>query len=267
MPAAPQNGTTPSLLVLAGRRGGVDRLGRAGATTHKAMLSIAGTPMLVRVVRTLRSVGWPSPLTVSIDDPVVLEGSPELAGLLKSGEVAVHRSLGSPSRSVHDHLASLPGERPLLVTTADHPLLRPEMIAWFWDRAATTGADLVVGLVTETVFRRRFPTHPRTLIRLGSEAYSGSNLFAFLTPAAARVAEFWVEAEPHRKNPVRMVRVFGLTNLALFVTGRLDLEMALDRASRRIGARLAAVELPWPEAAMDVDNPADLEAAEHLLAG
>ena len=253
------------MLVLAGRRGGVDRLGREGASSHKALLTVAGIPMLVRVLRTLNAVGWRSPLTVSIDDPDVLDRAGEIAELRRNGGLAIHRSLGSPSRSVRDHLVSLPPGARLLVTTADHPLLRPEMIEWFWAGAQRTGADFVVGLVTETVFRSRFPDHPRTLVRLGGEAYSGSNLFAFLTPAGIRAAEFWVRAEPHRKNPARMVRVFGLGNLARFLTGRLDLDSALERASRRIGARLAAVELPWPEAAMDVDNPLDLAMAERLL--
>ena len=40
----------------------------------------------------------------------------------------------------------------------------------------------------------------------------------------------------------------------------------MARASNVIGARLAAVVLPQPEAAIDVDKPADLDLVETILA-
>jgi hypothetical protein len=62
------------------------------------------------------------------------------------------------------------------------------------------------------------------------------------------------------------VRAFGWRPLVAYLLGRLTLEEALARASKVIGARLAAVVLPQPEAAIDVDKPADLALAESILA-
>ncbi len=46
----------------------------------------------------------------------------------------------------------------------------------------------------------------------------------------------------------------------------LDLEQALARASRSLGARVAAVVLPQAEAAIDVDRLEDYALAQRILA-
>jgi hypothetical protein len=152
------------------------------------------------------------------------------------------------------------------VTTADHALLSPEIVARFVADADATGADLAFGLVSETVIRARFPGTKRTYLRFRDGGYSGANLFLFRTPRARQAAAFWVRAERLRKRPWRLVAVFGPLSLALFLLRRLDLDQALARASRAIGARVAAVRLPFPEAAVDVDKPADLALARELAA-
>ena len=45
-----------------------------------------------------------------------------------------------------------------------------------------------------------------------------------------------------------------------------SLDRALAKIGRRMGLALAAVRLPFPEAAIDVDKPADVELAEKILA-
>lgn len=234
--------------------------------SHKALVPVYGVPMLVRVVRSLRTRPEIASIAVSIDDPSTLDGVPELRDMVAEGSLHVHESLDSPSSSVSDYLGRLPAGVPLLVTTADHALLTSEMIGHFWVNAAASEADLVVGLVAGSDFRREFPEQPRTLIPLGDDTFSGANLFAFKGPAAAKVADFWVRAERHRKKPWRLVGMFGLVNLGLFVARRLDLESAMKRASKRIGARIEAVVMPFPECAIDVDKPSDLELARRILA-
>ncbi|MDN5871788.1 MAG: MobA-like NTP transferase domain containing protein, partial [Nitrococcus sp.] len=45
----------------------------------------------------------------------------------------------------------------------------------------------------------------------------------------------------------------------------LTLEQALQQLSRRLEMRVGAVILPYPEAAVDVDTPADWHLAEAVL--
>jgi hypothetical protein len=122
-----------------------------------------------------------------------------------------------------------------------------------------------VGLVRAEVVRARYPESVRTYLRLGAGAYSGANLFAFLTPTARRAAAFWVRAEQFRKRPWRLASAFGPVSLLLYAAGRLDLDAALERVSRAMGVRVRAVLLPFAEAAIDVDRPADLALVERIL--
>ena len=252
-------------VVLAGTRGEGDALAAARGVRHRALLDVAGTPMLVRVVRCLRETQRIERLVVSIDEPAAIDSVPELAALVRDGSLAVHRSLASPSRSVLDLLRSLPPGRPVLVTTADHALLTPEMAACFLDAAEASGADVVAGVVRREVIEARFPETTRTWLRFRDGDVSGANLFAFRTQAASRAAEFWLRAESFRKRPWRLVAAFGPVALLAFLLRRLDLAAATARASRAFGARAQLVALPFAEAAIDVDRPADHELATRIL--
>ncbi len=252
-------------LVLAGSRGEGDPLAAAQAVRHRALIDVMGVPMLLRVLRTLRSSPRVGRLVVSIDDPSAAEAVPEIAADVERGELELHRSLSSPSRSVLDVIDRVAQGEPLLVTTADHALLSEPVLTCFLDGAEASGADLSVGLVSRRVLEARFPGARRTYLPFRDDAYSGANLFAFRTREARRAAEFWMRAESFRKRPWRLVGSFGPVALTLFLLRRLDLDDALARASRSIGARVAPVRLPFAEAAVDVDRPEDLELVTRLL--
>ena len=111
-----------------------------------------------------------------------------------------------------------------------------------------------------------FPDTRRTWLRFRDGAFSGCNLFLLAeTEGAARAVGFWRRVEAERKRPLAMARLLGPLTLLRFALGRLALRDALDALERRCGARLAAVEMPFADAAVDVDKPADLALAEAAL--
>ena len=253
-------------LVLAGRRGAADPLAENQGSTHRALLDVCGVPMLLRVVHALEASGRVGRLVVSIDDPTALAEVPELAAALADGRLAAHRSLDSPSRSVADALERCFPDEPVLVTTADHALLTPAMLDHFADAMQRSDADLLVGMVSESVVRAAYPDTTRTWIRLRGDSWTGANLFGFRTPRARRVAEFWVRAERNRKRPWRLVSTFGVGPLLLFALRRLDVDALMARISRALDVEIRAVPLPFAEAAIDVDRPSDLELVTQILA-
>jgi len=256
------------VLVLAGRRAGVDEVALSMGLLHRALLPIAGIPMLERVVDAIAQSEIASSVTVSSDDPRLVHSTPAMAELAEEerGFLHFHRAGASPASSVTDFFANVANREPLFVTTADHPLLTPEIIRHFVERARASTADFVVGMVPASVYRRRFPDQPRTFIRLRGEQYSGANLFYLRTPAAEQVPRFWTRAEAYRKTPWRLVKEFGPGTLLQFLLGRFDLAGALARASQVIGVKIEAVELPFAEAALDVDKEADRLAVEAVFA-
>ena len=249
-------------LVLAGRRGPDDPFARSRGASHRALLEVAGVPMLVRVLTALRAAHHVSRITVSIDTPEVLETIPALAA---ARDLTLHRSLESPARSVADALASIDDER-VLVTTADHALLSGARVDRFLEAASATGADVAVGMVERAVFADADASAARTWIRLRCGSYTGANLFAFQHPRARGAATFFARAERHRKRPWRMVAALGPTLAIEYLAGRLDLDSACTQISRSAGAKIRPVLLEEAAAAIDVDKAADLALAEKIIA-
>jgi GTP:adenosylcobinamide-phosphate guanylyltransferase len=265
--AAPGAAGPPfTALVLAGSRGPDDPVARARGVRQKCVAPVGGVPMAVRVVETLAACPSVDRIALALEDPALLDGLPALHPLIAAGRGSLLATAATPSLSVQRALEQLPDPLPLLVTTGDHPLLTPEIVEHFCAAARATGADLAAGLTPASAIQKAYPDAERTYLRLRDERYSGANLFAVLRPGGRRAVAFWRRVEQERKRPWRLVRAFGWRPLLAYLLGRLTLDDAMARASHVIGARLAAVVMPYPEAAIDVDKLADLELVETILA-
>jgi len=263
----PRPERTYTALILAGRRPGVDLLAEAVGAPHRTLLDIHGVPMLEGVVQTLRDVPRIARTLVSTDAPDLLRQCPGLLHHERTGDISIVASEQSASRRVLEVLQTTPPTTPLLVTTADHALLTPEIVEYFLTDADRSEADLAFALVAASRLRARFPHSKRTYIPFRGESYSGANLFAFRTSSAQRAADFWTGVEERRKEPWRLARAFGPGALLAFLLRLLDLESAMRHASRVIGVRVQAVPLPFAEAAVDVDRVGDLMLVRQVLAG
>jgi CTP:molybdopterin cytidylyltransferase MocA len=254
---------TRQALVLAASRP-QDPVARHAGQSHKALVPVGGVPMLIRVLRVLRASRSIGGIAVCLEAGAPVAGAePELQALLADGAVTLIDAASTPSRSVLAALGTLP--LPLLITTADHPLLSAAMIDHFC-AAVPVDADAAVAVVRASLLQRSYPNAIRTYYRFAGEGYSGCNLFLLQSPDALRVVELWTRLERHRKQPWRLIAEVGPIALLRFLLGRLDLEGAMHHLSTRVGAKVRAVEMPFAEAAIDVDKPADLELAEAILA-
>lgn len=245
--------------MLAAGRGPDDPMAKAYGVTHKCLVAVGGKPMLARVVETLLASPAIGPIAISIENAAVAEAA---LGDLKD-KVSIIPSRASAPASVRPALEQ---GTPLFVTTADHPLLTVEMIAHFLGEAAKDNADLAVGLATAQTILAAYPDARRTFIPLGRTRVSGCNLFALNTPRAIAAIDFWQSLEQMRKKPMKLIGAFGVAAIARFVLGGFDLDSAFRAASRRLGLKARPVLMPFADAAVDVDKPADKELAETILA-
>lgn len=253
-------------LVLAGSRGPADPVAAYRGLTHKCLVPAGGVPMLARVLDTLSASPCIDGIVISTERGAGIAAEPAIARRVDGHRVRLIPAAASPSLSVAAALAGIAAPYPVLLTTADHPLLRPEMVAHFCREAVASGADVVAGLTSSATLLSRYPASRRTWLRFRDERYSGANLFALMTPAAAAAVAFWRRVEAERKRPWRIARAFGWSALAAYLLGRLTLDGAMERVSGVIGCRARAVRMPFAEAAIDVDKPADLDLVERILA-
>jgi GTP:adenosylcobinamide-phosphate guanylyltransferase len=260
-----------TVLVLAGDRGPDDPVCQAAGVAHKCLAPVGGRAMLERVVEALAASGEVGRIAVSLSAPGLLDGLPALAPLRQDGRLRALAAAGSPSRSVLQAVEELAQHSenpfPLLVTTADHALLTAAMVDHFCRASRATGAEVTAGLTASAVLLARYPQSQRTYLKFRDERYSGSNLFALMSPAAMALPRLWRRVEQQRKRPWRIAAVFGPLLLLGYLLRLFTLDKAMARISARLGVGVAAVKMPMAEAAIDVDKAADLELVEAILAG
>ena len=243
-----------SALVLAGSRPGGDPLAQAAGVSSKALIGIGGSSMLARVVGALRAAGAARIAVVASDPPVV----------------ALARDLGcetlpaqaGPSESAAAGFALLGA--PMLLTTADHALLRPEWVTDFVTRQPA-GIDVSVLLARRPTIERDAPATKRSYWHFADGDWSGCNLFYLATPRAQAALGLWRQVEADRKRPWRIVRKLGPALLARYLLGRLTLADGIAHLGRQAGLSARAMESPFGLAAVDVDKPADLELVRTLV--
>lgn len=253
-------------IVLAGDRTKQDSLIHHSGASCKALIDIDGMPMVRRVLNALRAS--------RVVDKIVLAG-PEVSEVAKdatlsqwvdSGEVGWREPEASPSTSAYHAMQSLPADDPILLTTADHPLLTADITDAFGRQSLADDVDVAVGLAPYALVKESHPDIRKTVLRFSDGDFCGCNLFAFLTPEGRRAADFWRKIEQERKKPLLVIGLLGWWAVIRYRLGLLPLEEALAKLSKRLGLRIRAVILPYANAAIDVDSIADYTLVKGTLA-
>jgi GTP:adenosylcobinamide-phosphate guanylyltransferase len=245
-------------VVLAGSRPGGDPLAAEFSIDLKALIPIAGEPMVRRPVRALLQAGM-------IGKVLVLGQSPDrLAGALPDDpRVEVRRSKGTIAETILALIADKSLEWPLLVTTADHALLDAATIEEFCGGAAL--ADIAIGVVEQKNLLRRLPATKRTWLKFRGGAYTGANLFALRSPKISPAIELWRSVEQDRKKAWRILSVLG-PHVVLAVACRLvSIDGVLAQLGGKLGLAIKAVRLGNPLAGVDVDKAQDHALVEAIL--
>ncbi|QDK34204.1 MULTISPECIES: nucleotidyltransferase family protein [Sphingomonadaceae] len=245
----------PAALILAGSRPGApDPVAAAEGLSHKALVGIAGKPMLAHVVAALRDAGAER-IAVVANDPAVI-------ALAETLGCEVLPAAAGPSASVAAGFAALGA--PMLVTTSDHALLRGEWVRDFL-QDTPEDADVAVLLAERGRIEAAMPGSKRTYLRFADGQWSGCNLFLLKTAQAAKAIETWKLVEADRKRPWRIAARLGIGILLGYALGRLTLAAALARLGSKIGVKARLVAARDGLAAVDVDKPSDLVDARAIL--
>lgn len=236
-------------LLLAGSRPGGDPFAARYGAAIKALIPIAGEPMVLRPLRALLASKHVETVRILTQEPdLIAPILPDRSGW------SVEPSSGTIAETLEWVIAADSAHWPMLVTTADHALLDAAMIDQFCGEAES--ADLAIGVVTRSALQKRLPQSHRTWIGFRRGHYTGANLFAFGSPRALKAVELWREVEQDRKKGWRLLLALGWPGLLGLLRLR-TLDQTLAAMGRRLGLSLRAVRLDDPLAAVDVDKPQD----------
>jgi GTP:adenosylcobinamide-phosphate guanylyltransferase len=251
---------TYTAIVLAGSRPGRDSLAEQFGTNRKALIPVAGEPMVARPVRALLE-------SEQVGDVIVLSDAPDrIAEALPSDPRVRMRASGATiAKTMLGLLDDSSIRWPLLVTTADHALLDAAMIGEFCRGAQ--GADIAIGVVERRLLLKRLPETRRTWLKFRGGAYTGANLFAFKSPEVRPAIELWSSVEQDRKKAWRILSLLGPTVLLTVALRMVSLDEVMAQLGGRLGLSIRAVKLSNPLAGVDVDKPEDHALVEAILEG
>ena len=245
-----------SALILAGSSAPEkDRLAEYTRGGSKALIPIAGKPMIAYVIQALSGssyvrhivvVGLEEPL--SIESPVSIDYIPAPGGMTDNFLVGVQYLLDRWPETVA-----------IVGSSSDIPLITTPMVDAFVASSLETDYDLYFNVVERSVMETRFPASERSYVRLREGSFAGGDL-SMMRPSALKADLELVRAlSGERKNARHQARLIGWRTLALLLLGRLSIPRAEARVSQVLGIRGRLVICPHPEIGMDVDKPFQLD--------
>jgi GTP:adenosylcobinamide-phosphate guanylyltransferase len=250
---------TWTALVLAGSRPGGDPLAAQFNIDLKALIPVAGEPMVRHPVAALLSSGAVAQIRVLAQNAERIR-----AALPDDPRLSVEVSQGTIAETLLKICSDPDTIWPLFVTTADHALLTPEMIHEFCWRSARS--DVAIGIVSKRRLTARLPHSKRTWIPFKGGAYTGANLFVLRSDKVAPAIEAWRAVEQDRKRAWKLIWSMGPSLAFRILLRRLTIDDALHKISVRLGVSVRAIRLSDAHAAVDVDKMSDHRLVESLLA-
>lgn len=251
-----------SVALLAGQRPGRDLLARGFRREFKAVIPINGRPMIAWVLDALLNSRRIGRIVIISQDSHILS-DPMLVQYATNPRIAVHTGKAGISQSIMSIAGQSTLPWPMMVTTADHPLLTTRMIDDFHARSA--GSDLSVAMVARQTVLARYPESSRTWLRFSDDGYTGANLFALRSPATWNALQLWAGAEQDRKKAIRLFARFGPKLAFRAITRTITGPDGIALAGRRLGIEAQLVALDDADAAIDVDKWSDYRQAEAIL--
>ena len=250
-------------IILAGQRPGGDPLASHFGQPLKALVDVAGQPMLAWVASTLAARSDVRRILILAQDTSALLDHPATAWLRDEARVALRDCGDSIVEAVSAAIRTSPRAYPFLLTTADNVLLDDAMIDRF--KVGAGGTDIAAAMVERRVLEAAYPGNRRTWLPFRGGRYSGANLFWLGSPEALRILARWRAVEQQRKKARAVLGAFGV-GLSLMIAVRLlTLRQAVERVGRRFGINVRVVLLPQAEACIDVDKPSDHAMVEAIL--
>ncbi len=246
-------------LVLAGGPGG--ELAQMEGVSSKSLVKLGEKDLLYYVLKAIRGVK-------EIRRIALVGPSAELDHLAAEFSAEIVPGVSGDSSIAQNVLTGtryLVPSHPLLVSSADIPLVTPEAVSDFLKKCSPYEDDLYYPIVRRENIENRFPGADRTYASFREGSFTGGNVF-LLNPHKIEdhvpVVEKFVEA---RKNPLKMASLLGTGLILSFMSGTLTLPKLEKSISKIFKIKARAVISEYSEISFDIDKPADLELARRVM--
>ncbi len=252
------------VIMAAQRAGVVNPLAEAAGVSHKCLVAIDGKSLIERTLSEIIASGLARRVSVSIEDDAPLKSDSYVRGLMDAGFVRFVKSTDNLFDSVAAALTA-DDDTPAIITTADNALFTGEMYRYFAQGAESFDAS--GAFCRKETLLSKYPEGQPRFHRFKNGEYTNCNTFAIMNPEAVSAAAMFRSGGQFLKSsPLRAIRTFGLINAIGYKNGWFTLEGAFQVLSRKFGVSVGVVDMPYPEAPIDVDNAKSLEMTSRIIA-
>jgi len=244
------------VVILAGAPAGADMVSE-GENISRAMMKLGDKTMLAWVVDALK--GASSVGKIVAVGHVAADGIDQV---IEPGEsLIVNIRLG---------IEALGDCGNVLIVTSDIPLLTPEAVDDFIQRAVPLNADLAFPIITKESCDEHYPGFKRTYLKTADGTFTGGNIMLVRPEFIEKNWQAIMNAYSARKHVVQLARMIGIGVLirvivAQFMPQILRISMLEKAVGRMLDAKVSAVISSYPEIGEDVDKPSDVEAVRKIM--
>ena len=251
-------------VILAGDRSKQDSVAQHAKVNCKAEVVLAGKTLLEHVIAALADSSSISKIFTVGPDPAIVKNIERLNEVFERYNITPLPIAEGPSRSALRGVKAS-SRYPTLVLTCDLPLLNANLIERYCGLIAEANADFIIGAVEYKQITRLFPSLKKTNYMFGSQSLCFANLFAVHSEKGLRAIQFWQDIEGSRKKPLEVIKRVGWTSVLRYKAGLLNIDHAAQQLSRKTGARIAILNIDFPELAIDVDSVDDFEQLQNYM--
>ena len=238
-----------------------DPLAAAMGMERKALIPIAGKPMVYWVVKALRE----SPRVGRI----YIVGMTEEDGVDFGTEVTYIPNQNAHFENIMAGVDTVHDQEPeaefVLLASADIPALRPETVTWFIETCESQDGDFFYSVVEKEVMEAAFPDSRRSYVPIKEGRFCGGDLFFVRIAVAHHNQDLVRELLARRKSTFQQARLLGFRVIIKFLFRRLSIQDAEALSQRLLQARGKVVVSPYADLGMDVDKPHQLELVRRVL--
>ncbi|MCB2178684.1 nucleotidyltransferase family protein [bacterium] len=228
---------------------------------NKAYLPLDGKPMLQWVLDALAGSQYiDRMILVGVDAQSGFTAAktmvflPDQGGIVENIMAGVRYSAELDPQATHT-----------LVSSADIPTLRSEMVDWVIENRKQLDVDILYHVITDETMETRFPGSNRTFAPLKGMRVCGGDLNIISHRVINEHTDLWERLTASRKNVLQQAAIFGPRLLFALLFRWYDLDQVASYLSNRLGLTAKAVVSPYAELGMDVDKPHQYELISNVM--
>lgn len=252
--------TYPALVLAGYSPDKPDPLAVAVGADRKALVDVAGKPMVYWIVQALSN-------SERVDGIIIVGMGPE--DNVDFGVDVIY----VPNQTTHfDNIMAgvralqteFPDAPHAVVASADIPLLETRTVGWFVAACEARGGDFFYSLVEKQVMESQYPGVARSYVPVAEGRFCGGDLFFVNPRIAVHNEQTMRDLLERRKSAFQQVRLAGFGTVLKFLFRRLTLDDVERTGSRIFECDARLVVSPYADLGMDVDKPHQLEMARQL---